>query len=191
VPKLLAVSAVFGQPETFGLTLSTIDDTPVLTEVETGSQIDLARAADLAGISVDELYRLNPGFNRWATDPDGPHRLLLPLERAPTFRTELAALDPNGLLHWRRHKIRPGENLGVIARRYHTTPAVLRQVNQLDGNLIRAGHHLLIPIASKPASSYVLSANQRQIRGAGKPPKNQRGGQTAQIGIRQGDPHGA
>jgi len=172
VPKLLAVSAVFGQPETFGLTLSTIDDTPVLTEVETGSQIDLARAADLAGISVDELYRLNPGFNRWATDPDGPHRLLLPLERAPTFRTELAALDPNGLLHWRRHKIRPGENLGVIARRYHTTPAVLRQVNQLDGNLIRAGHHLLIPIASKPASSYVLSANQRQIRGAGKPPKS-------------------
>jgi len=172
VPKLLAVSAVFGQPETFGLTLSTIDDTPVLTEVETGSQIDLARAADLAGISVDELYRLNPGFNRWATDPDGPHRLLLPLERAPTFRTELAALDPNGLLHWRRHKIRPGENLGVIARRYHTTPAVLRQVNQLDGNLIRAGHHLLIPIASKPASSYVLSANQRQIRGAGKPPRS-------------------
>ncbi len=172
VPKLLAVSTVFGQPEAFGLTLPTVADRPVLAEVETGSQIDLARAADLAGISVDELYRLNPGFNRWATDPDGPHRLLLPREKVTTFETKLAALDPDGRLQWRRHKIRSGENLGVIATRYHTTPTVLRQVNQLDGDLIRAGHHLLIPVASKPASAYVLSANQRQAKGSTRQPKS-------------------
>ena len=162
VPKLLGVSAVFGNPEAFGLTLPEVPDTPVLAEVETGGQIDLARAADLAGISVDELYMLNPAFNRWATDPDGPHTLLLPRDKAPRFRTELASLEPNGRLQWRRHNIRSGENLGLIARRYGTTPAVLRRVNQLDGDLIRAGHHLLIPVASKPSGSYTLSAGQRQ-----------------------------
>lgn len=171
VPKLLAVSAVFAHPQAFGLTLPTIDDVPVLTEVETGGQIDLARAADLAGISVDELYRLNPGYNRWATDPDGPHTLLVPRDVAATFRTELARLDPGGRLQWRRHTIQSGESLIAIAGRYRTTPAVLRQVNQLDGDLIRAGRHLLIPVASKPTSAYTLSANQRQASGTATPPK--------------------
>ena len=161
VPKLLAVSDVFTRPGAFGIDLPTIPDAPALAEVETGGQIDLARAADLAGMSVEDLYRLNPGFNRWATDPDGPHTLLLPLEHESTFRTQLAALDPDGRLQWRRHAIRSGETLGGIARHYRTTPAVLRQVNQLDGNLIRAGHHLLIPVASRPGSDYKLSADQR------------------------------
>lgn len=171
VPKLLAVSAVFARPQAFGLTLSTVDDTPVLAEVDTGGQIDLARAADLAGISVDELYRLNPGFNRWATDPEGPHTLLVPREVEATFRSALASLDPDGRLQWQRHQIRSGESLNAIANRYRTTPAVLRQVNQIDGNLIRAGHHLLIPVASKPTTAYTLSASQRQASGAATPPK--------------------
>lgn len=164
VPKLLGVSAVFGDPAAFGIDLPRVDDTPVLAEVETGGQIDLARAADLAGISVDELYLLNPAFNRWATDPDGPHTLLLPRDKADTFRTQLASLEPEGRLQWRRHRIRSGENLGLIAQRYRTTPAVLRQVNQLDGDMIRAGHHLLIPVASRPNNAYTHSAGQRQAR---------------------------
>ena len=164
VPKLLGVSAVFGDPAAFGIDLPRVDDAPVLAEVETGGQIDLARAADLAGISVDELYLLNPAFNRWATDPDGPHTLLLPRDKADTFRTQLASLEPEGRLQWRRHRIRSGENLGLIAQRYRTTPAVLRQVNQLDGDMIRAGHHLLIPVASRPNNAYTHSAGQRQAR---------------------------
>ncbi len=170
VPKLLGVSAVFGDPEAFGLELPGVADAPVLAEVETGGQIDLARAADLAGISVDELYLLNPAFNRWATDPDGPHTLLLPHDRAEPFRTALASLDPEGRLQWRRHRIRGGENLGSIAGRYNTTPAVLRQVNQLDGDLIRAGHHLLIPVASKPNSAYTHSVGQRHARTTAQKP---------------------
>ena len=164
VPKLLAVSAVFAAPDAFGLELPRVADEPLLETVETGGQIDLARAADLAGISVDELYLLNPGYNRWATDPDGPHRLLLPRERAEAFRAALASLDPDGRLQWRRHRIRPGENLGAIASRYRTTPTVLRRVNQLDGDLIRAGHHLLIPVASRPAEAYTRSADARRGR---------------------------
>ncbi len=50
--------------------------------VELEGQIDLALAADLAGITVNQLYQLNPAFNRWATPPDGPHRLLLPRGKA-------------------------------------------------------------------------------------------------------------
>ena len=48
--------------------------------VENGSQIDLSIVAEAAGISTSKLHELNPGFRRWATDPAGPHRVLVPAE---------------------------------------------------------------------------------------------------------------
>jgi membrane-bound lytic murein transglycosylase D len=45
--------------------------------------------------------------------------------------------------------VRRGETLGGIARRYQTTARVLRQLNNLRGNLIRAGHYLIIPIPAR------------------------------------------
>ena len=92
VPKLLAIRAVVADPESLGLTLPAIEDTPYFEEVLTDSQIDLALAADLAGLDIDELYALNAGFNRWATDPDGPHRLMVPVDAAPVLTQALADL---------------------------------------------------------------------------------------------------
>ena len=76
---------------------------------------------ELAGIDTDALYALNPGINRWATDPEGPHRLLLPLEQAELFTTSLAALGERELVQWTRHRVRAGETIGGIAERYQTT----------------------------------------------------------------------
>ncbi|HEY5790519.1 MAG TPA: LysM peptidoglycan-binding domain-containing protein [Gammaproteobacteria bacterium] len=161
VPKLLAVSDVFTAPAAFGLTLPSIADRQVLAAVDTQSQIDLARAAELAELSIEELYQYNPGFNRWATDPDGPHRLLVPVATAELFAERIAALDDSERLLWQRHRIASGESLISIAMQYRTTPDVLRRVNRLDGDLIRAGHHLLIPVAGASEENYVLSAEQR------------------------------
>ena len=47
----------------------------------------------MAGLTVKELHALNPGFNRWATDPNGPHYLLLPIDRVENFTDELAKTD--------------------------------------------------------------------------------------------------
>jgi membrane-bound lytic murein transglycosylase D len=161
VPKLLAVSDVFTRPEAFGLQLDSIDDATVLAEVATGGQIDLARAAELADLSIEELHRYNPGFNRWATDPSGPHRLLVPIDRADAFEDRLAALgDREQLMQWRRHRIQQGESLIAIALKYGTTPDVLRSVNQIRGDLIQAGGHLFIPV---PDSDGRIPENAEQF----------------------------
>ncbi len=162
VPKLLAVSALVRSPSTYHLSLAPIANTPYLAAIETGGQIDLARAAGLAGISVETLYRLNPGFNRWATDPQGPHRLFVPLENAARFSQALASLPVDGRVTWARHAIRQGESLSVIAHRYHTDIRLLREVNHLKGNNIRAGRHLLVPSPGAPAEDYVLSLEARK-----------------------------
>ena len=163
VPKLLALREIFAAPHDYGLTLASIPDEPYVTPVWTGSQIDLALAADLADVSLDQLYELNPGFNRWATDPDGSHILLVPLEKAADFCVNLAELPPKRRIEWAHHRIREGETLGQIAQHYRTTVTVLRQVNKIHGSLIRAGKDLMIPVATRELHNYSLSQEQRKL----------------------------
>ncbi|QKT02542.1 LysM peptidoglycan-binding domain-containing protein [Ectothiorhodospiraceae bacterium 2226] len=183
VPKLLGLSHVVAAPQEYGLTLQPIANEPYFARVDVGSQIDLALAAELAELPLERIYQLNPGFNRWATRPDGPHYLLLPLEVAEDFQARLAELAPEQRIQWQRHRIRPGENLGAIARRYNTTVGALQETNGLRGHVIRAGDDLLIPVASRPEGSYALSASERQRAAAERP----RGGQRVDHTVRRGD----
>ena len=162
VPKLLAISTLVEAPQHHGIRLASIPNQPYLTEVDIGSQIDLALAADLAGLSIEEIYRLNPAYNRWATAPDGPHTLLLPIDRAEAFRASLAELGTRDRIRWKRHRIRPGENLGSIARRYQTSVALLQEVNQIGSKWIRAGDTLVIPVATKSLDRYLSEDRRRQ-----------------------------
>ncbi len=153
VPRLLALRDIVAAPEKMGITLKPILDEPYLTSVDIDSQLDLATAAKLADMDLEELHQLNPGFNRWATAPDGPHHLLLPLDKAERFAARAAQLLPELRIQWVRHRIRRGETLGGLALRYQTTPRVLRQLNNLNGNLIRTGHYLVIPVPARTEGS--------------------------------------
>jgi len=164
VPRLLALVELVRDPAVFGITLPYLIDEPQFVPAETGGQIDLALAAELADIELDTLYAFNSGFNRWATDPAGPHRLLLPVDVADAFNERLATVPENERIRWKRHKVRNGETISEIAEQYHTTLASIRSANGIRGNTIRAGSHLMIPVASKPLSSYSQSAEERQAK---------------------------
>ena len=162
VPKLLAISSIVADPAKYNIKLKSIPDTAYLKKVNFKGQIDLALAAELAGISQNDIYRYNPAFNRWATDPNGPNFLLVPIEKADQFTEKLANLPPKKRTRWKKHRIRKGETLGQIARRYQTTPSVIRQVNKFRGNNIRAGRDLIIPVAVKQFSTYTQTAGYRK-----------------------------
>lgn len=172
VPRLLAVSRLIADPEKYGIALTAIPNEPKLVRIDVGSQIDLARAADLAGMSLDELHALNPAFNRWATDPDGPHQLLLTPDAAAELQAGLDNLPHDERIEWRRHVVRSGDTISDIAQRYHTTEQTLKSINGLHNNRIRVGEALLVPTSSLPLDQYKLSADQRlaskQSGGSGK-----------------------
>ncbi len=147
VPRLLALRDVVADPEAFGITLPVIPDQPVFAIVDTGGQIDIALAAELAGMPAEALYELNPAVNRWATDPDGPHRLLVPVATADSLTAALSELGENDRVRWTRHRIESGETLIGIAARYRISVDLLREINNLHGSLIRAGDHLMVPNA--------------------------------------------
>ena len=162
VPRLLAISRIIANPENYNISLDSIPNEPYLASVDIGGQLDLALAAEMAELPIKEVYQLNPGFNRWATAPDGPHRLTLPLDNVDRFQDNLKQLDPTKRLRWKRYRIKPGDSLSVIARQHGTTQSLLKQVNNIQGSRIRAGRHLLIPVSSKQLNHYALSASQRK-----------------------------
>ncbi|MGH8270596.1 MAG: transglycosylase SLT domain-containing protein, partial [Steroidobacteraceae bacterium] len=79
VPKLLAMKRLVEDPAKYGLAFTAIPNQPYFARVNTQGQINLQVAAQIAGITAEEVYELNPAFHRWATDPTGPFYLLMPV----------------------------------------------------------------------------------------------------------------
>lgn len=162
VPKLLALAKLYNDPQGYGISLKPLANQPYFAAVDTGSQIDLAKAAELADVSIEELYLLNPGFNQWATDPEGPHQLLVPFDKAAAFSEALQQYPADQRVSWARYKVKSGDSLIRIAKQHNTTTDTLRSTNSIRGSNIRIGQMLLIPRASENAKTYAYSRGQRQ-----------------------------
>ena len=162
VPKLLALKRLIANPADYGITLNCVDDTPYFEAVDINAQLDLAMAAEMAQIDLDRLYQLNPAFNHWATAPYGPHRLLIPVDQAETFKQNLAQIPKAERIKWKRHKIKDGQTLSHIADRYSVSVSSLKRLNNLHSTSIRAGKYLVIPVSSRKLSDYNLTAYQRK-----------------------------
>ena len=145
VPKLLALCELIKNPEDYSVTLPSIANRPYFMKVNTPGQVDLMQAADLAGMTPEAIYELNPGFSQWATDPSGPHYLLLPIGVADRFTLQLSSLDEVELVQWDRYKIRRGDNLTKIAAKYSIEVPILKEINQIDSDVIYAGQEIMVP----------------------------------------------
>lgn len=152
VPKLIALSRLIANPDHYGIELAQVPNEPVVSLVEVGFQLDLALAASIAELEPQTLYQLNPGFRQWATHPDGPYSLLLPVGAVETFKANLQEQSRLSDVTWDRYVVQNGDSLGKIARQFRTQVSVLQQVNDLDGSKIIAGESLLIPRAYSSAN---------------------------------------
>ncbi len=166
VPRLLAVSRVVADPSAHGIALADIPNQPYLETVELPDQIDIKRAAQLAGLDSEELKRLNPGLKRWATAPDGPHHLTLPVGTADSFQAKLAALPKSQWVSLKRYKIRRGDTLGGIAQRHGTSVAAIKQANKLKSSRIRAGKLLAIPYPGEATDEILASLSDSNAAAA-------------------------
>nr|WP_232004062.1 LysM peptidoglycan-binding domain-containing protein [Legionella jordanis] len=151
VPRLLALAEIIKYPQRYHVSLPDIPHVPYFEEVNIGSQIDLNRAARLAGISYKDLIKLNPGYNRWATAPYKPFKLLIPANKVANFNRNLASVPEEKRVSWSRYQVRPGDDLNSIARRNFTTVSMLRQLNQLKADKLKPGQYVLIPSTKNAA----------------------------------------
>ena len=156
VSRLLAYAAVFAAPEALGVELPFAADHPFGADfaiIATGSQVDLATVASAMGKPVDYVYDRNPGLDRWATHPHGPHRLIVDASDAQAATQAINGLPAKDRLAWQWVDVAANETLGHLALRFGTDVGTLRQMNELQSTLIRVGERLLVPAGGQRRSS--------------------------------------
>jgi len=160
LPKLLAVKNIIANPNAFGLELASVPNQPYFTKVATRKHIDLALAARLAEIPTDEFVSLNPGHNRPVINGRDSSYLLLPVDKADTFASNLESYD-KPLVSWGSYTLGRGEKLDNVARKFSLSVAHLKEVNGISGRRKLASGTLLVPLGQGAASNgnVTLSSN--------------------------------
>lgn len=169
VPKLLAMRRLVGDPAAYGLSIGAVRNEPYFALVDSGGQIDLQVAAELAEVPREEFLALNPGFLRGVTDPTGPHRLLVPVAQAEGLTTRLASLPPSKRVRVAYYRVRSGDTLGAIARRHKVTVREIQASNRLRGTLIHPGQELLINLSGGGLVAAAAPPTATRVASTGSP----------------------
>lgn len=120
VPRLLALADIIKNADRYGVKLPPHPNRQQWQLIDAGGQVSLAVVADMAGISTNELKRLNPGYLRNSTSSSGPHHLLVPKRGARELELALAELP-------RQQRLKPGEQFALPSEDDHLMLAEMRR----------------------------------------------------------------
>jgi membrane-bound lytic murein transglycosylase D len=155
VPKLLALSQVISSPEAYGIDLSPIANHPYFEAVEFTQRLQLSSVAEMANVEEAEIIQLNPAFKKGVTI-DGPQHVLVPSDKAEILAANLLLMKPQEQVDWREYKVRKGDNLSSIAKRYKTSSESIKDLNQLASNHLKQGQ--VLSIAVQPGQTFSAQA---------------------------------
>ena len=158
VPKLMAMANIIADPAKYGLQIAAIPNTEYFARVVTDGQIDLGVVAKLTDRPVNDLFMINPGYQRWVTDPNGPHALLVPADKKDALIEGLTKLADEERVQWARHQVRRGDTISRVAGHYNVTVASIRTANSMASNHLTTGQNLLIPVSANKLSALTSAA---------------------------------
>ena len=150
VPKLQAIKNIVGSPQSFNSSLPQIGNHPYFQTVDIKRDIDVALAAKLAEVPLEDFRALNPSANRPVILAAGTPQILLPWDNAAIFQRNLEAYSGGRLASWTvwlaPTTMRPAD----AAKRVGMTEQALRSVNNIPprGVAIKAGSSLLVARAN-------------------------------------------
>ena len=146
VPKLQAVKNLLSKPEAFSARLPLIENHPYFQSVDIQRDIDVALAAKLAEVPLEDFKALNPSANRPVILAAGTPQILLPWDNAAIFQNNLQSYSAGPLASWTVWLAPSTMKPAVAAQRVGMTEAELRSVNKIPPRvLIKAGSSLLVP----------------------------------------------
>jgi membrane-bound lytic murein transglycosylase D len=146
VPAFLASLLIARAPADYGFEITGAD--PIFGNCKTvtiPSPVSLSKAAALIDIPYEHLKNLNPELLRDFTPPHAPtYELRVPAEVDSTVLQTLERIKtpksaPNSL-----YRIRRGDTLSSIARRFRMPLTALKRLNGLRSNMIRPGRTLIV-----------------------------------------------
>jgi LysM repeat protein len=141
VPRLLALATIIANPDEYPVSFPPVHNAPYLAQMDMGRQIDLKQIANLAGLTFKEIKQLNPGYTHTSTDPNGPFKIVLPIENVEQFSENLILVQssPQFAQENKHYKTRTKETLLAIAKKIKSIP------KSLHHPLYQAEHYKLEP----------------------------------------------
>jgi membrane-bound lytic murein transglycosylase D len=153
LPKLQAVKNIIADPSLLGFELEPVPNRPYFAIVEAPPHIDVAMAAKLADMPVDEFISLNPGHRRPVITPVGNRRLLVPVDKADIFQANLESNDLP-LVSWQSYELKKNEKLDHVAAKFGIGMQRLKEVNGITGRKrVRPGQMVLVPLEADDEQS--------------------------------------
>lgn len=163
LPKLMAVKQIIMDPAARNLTLASIPNRPYFVSIPTTQHIDLAVAARLAKMPLHDFVSLNPAYNRPVINAKGSRSLLLPVDKADLFTSNLESYD-KPLVSWKSYTPARGEKIDNVARRFSISVARLKEINSITKrNKLSAGQTLLVPLSRNEAAVPTFNEAQRAV----------------------------
>ena len=145
VPKLQAVKNIVAQPQLFNLQLPLIHNHPYFKTVTIERDIDVATAARLAEVQLEDFKALNPQMKRPVILAAGTPQILLPWDNAAIFERNLQNHGDRPLASWTAWTAPRTMKVEEAARAVGMPPTLLRSVNTIpNGMLLKAGSTLLV-----------------------------------------------
>jgi len=144
VPKLQAVKNLISSPEAFSIALPALQNHPFFLSVPIDRDIDVALAARLAGLTLEEFQALNPQMNKPVILAAATPRVLLPYDNANEFVQRLKE-HRGPLASWTAwvapRTLKPAE----AAKQVGMPESQLREVNRIPPRmLVKVGSTLLV-----------------------------------------------
>ncbi len=149
VPKLQAVKNIVARPKAFNASLPDIGNHPYFQTVDIRRDIDVALAAKLAEVSMEDFKALNPSASRPVILAAGTPQILLPWDNAAIFERNLQGYAGGRLATWTVWIVPMAMQPRQAALRIGMAEADLRAVNNIPQRVtIKAGSTLLVPRAA-------------------------------------------
>jgi len=165
VPIIVAMTIMAKNPKQYGLESVYPDRPAEMDTVTIDYPVDLRLVSEIIDVPAETLQELNPSLLRMTTPKDGTFDLQLPAGTKDKYLATIAAIPANKRVLWRYHKVESGETLASIAKKYHTTPAQISNVNGLEADDIQAETRLIIPMSgSRDSDSMVFSKRPTRYR---------------------------
>ncbi len=156
LPKYMAAVLIARNPEKYGFKNLVYEDEVIYEKVSIPEATDIKVIARAAGMSVREFKRLNPELIRWFTPPGyKDYEIKLPPEKVDTFMMNFSKVAPKDRLKFYKHRVRRGDTLWAIARKYKTRISLILYLNNLKNpRYIRPGKLIVIPVRARKAARH-------------------------------------
>ncbi len=147
VPAFVAALLIAKSPEKYGF--DNVDGKSYFEDSKTVqiiSPVSLKKVASLLGLPYSRLKELNPEIIRDFTPFNRKtYNVRIPVTSDENVLEKLKRLPPKSKYFAGWYRVRRGDSLYSIARKFRTSVRKIKKVNKLRSNLIRPGKRLLIP----------------------------------------------